>query len=60
VNPVVAVVLGYAVGGEAVGKRTVVGTLLVLVSVVVITTAPKKKVELRPLVNETGSTHQPV
>jgi drug/metabolite transporter (DMT)-like permease len=45
VNPVVAVLLGYFLGGEALGARTVVGTLLVLVSVVVITTTPKKKVE---------------
>ena len=39
VNPVVAVVLGYFLGGEAVGARTVVGTLCVLVSVILITTA---------------------
>lgn len=52
VNPVVAVVLGYFLGGEAIGPRTIVGTLLVLVSVVVITTMPKKKVELNPLVGE--------
>jgi drug/metabolite transporter (DMT)-like permease len=43
VNPVVAVALGYFFGGEAVGSRTLLGTLLVLVSVVVITTTPKKK-----------------
>ena len=42
VNPVVAVALGYFFGGEALGARTVVGTLLVLVSVIVITTMPKK------------------
>jgi drug/metabolite transporter (DMT)-like permease len=41
VNPVVAVVLGYLFGGESVGPRTLLGTLLVLVSVVVITTTPK-------------------
>ena len=41
VNPVVAVVIGYFFGGEALGARTILGTLLVLVSVVVITTAPK-------------------
>jgi drug/metabolite transporter (DMT)-like permease len=41
VNPVVAVLLGYFFGGEALGARTVAGTLLVLVSVVVITTTPK-------------------
>jgi len=42
VNPVVAVLLGYFLGGEALGPRTIVGTLLVLVSVVVITTTPKQ------------------
>jgi drug/metabolite transporter (DMT)-like permease len=41
VNPVVAVVIGYFFGGEAVGLRTILGMLLVLVSVVVITTVPK-------------------
>ncbi len=49
VNPVVAVALGYFFGGEAVGPRTLLGTLLVLVSVVVITTTPKKKLERGPL-----------
>jgi drug/metabolite transporter (DMT)-like permease len=43
VNPVVAVVLGYFLGGEALGLRTILGTAFVLVSVVMITTA--KKVE---------------
>jgi len=43
VNPVVAVALGYFLGGETVGPRTLLGTLLVLVSVVVITTASAKK-----------------
>jgi drug/metabolite transporter (DMT)-like permease len=38
VNPVVAVLVGYFLGGEAVGLRTAAGTLLVLVSVAVITT----------------------
>lgn len=42
VNPVVAVLVGYFLGGEALGTRTIVGTALVLVSVVVITTAGKK------------------
>jgi drug/metabolite transporter (DMT)-like permease len=41
VNPVIAVLLGYFLGGEALGLRTIAGTLLVLLSVVVITTAPK-------------------
>jgi drug/metabolite transporter (DMT)-like permease len=52
VNPVVAVVLGYFLGGEAIGSRTIVGTLLVLVSVVVITTTPGKKVEVKPSAKE--------
>src|SRR5713101_1786535 len=43
VNPVVAVCLGYFVGGEAAGPRTLLGTLLVLVSVITITTTPKVK-----------------
>jgi drug/metabolite transporter (DMT)-like permease len=42
VNPVVAVMIGYFLGGEPLGVRTIAGTLLVLVSVVVITTAPTK------------------
>lgn len=46
VNPLVALLVGYFLGGEAIGPRTVVGTLLVLVSVVVITTTPKR--QLRP------------
>ncbi len=46
VNPVVAVLLGYFLGGEALGARTIAGTFLVLVSVVVITTTPKEKVEV--------------
>jgi drug/metabolite transporter (DMT)-like permease len=45
VNPVVAVALGYFVGGEAVGPRTLLGTLLILVSVVTITTTPKAVVK---------------
>ncbi len=42
VNPVVAVVIGYFLGGEGLGPRTIAGTLLVLVSVVVITTMSKR------------------
>jgi len=48
VNPVVAVLLGYFLGGEALGVRTVLGTLFVLVSVVVITTTPAKKPAATP------------
>ena len=43
VNPVVAVVIGYFLGGESLGARTILGTLFVLVSVIVITTMPAKK-----------------
>ena len=43
VNPVVAVLVGYFLGGEALGLRTILGTLLVLISVVVITATPVKK-----------------
>jgi len=41
VNPVVAVCLGYFFGGESIGARTLLGTLLVLVSVITITTTKK-------------------
>jgi drug/metabolite transporter (DMT)-like permease len=43
VNPVVAVIIGYFLGGEVIGSRTLLGTLLVLVSVVVITTMRAQK-----------------
>jgi drug/metabolite transporter (DMT)-like permease len=44
VNPVVAVVVGYFLGGEALGLRTILGTLFILVSVVVITTTKSRSV----------------
>jgi drug/metabolite transporter (DMT)-like permease len=47
VNPAVAVLIGYFLGGEALGARTVLGAFLVLVSVVVITTTPKKATPAR-------------
>ena len=43
VNPVVAVVVGYFLGGESLGLRTILGTLFVLISVVVISTMKAKK-----------------
>ena len=43
VNPVVAVLLGYFLGGETLDLRVALGALCVLVSVVVITTARVKK-----------------
>ncbi len=55
VNPVVAVLVGYFLGGEALGARTIAGTLLVLVSVVVITTTPKVKPVVVPLAAEAKS-----
>lgn len=42
VNPVVAVILGAVLGGETVGRRTVVGTALILISVFTITTGRAK------------------
>jgi drug/metabolite transporter (DMT)-like permease len=49
---VVAVLLGYALGGEPLGARTVAGTFLVLVSVIVITTTPKKNTSQKPSIRE--------
>ncbi|HEY6274239.1 MAG TPA: EamA family transporter, partial [Terriglobales bacterium] len=49
VNPVIAVLLGHFWGGEAIGPRTILGTLLVLVSVVVIATASEKRVRATPI-----------
>jgi len=43
VNPLVAVLIGYFVGGEPLGARTVLGTLLILISVIVITATPTQK-----------------
>jgi len=43
VNPVVAVLLGYFLGGETLGRRTILGTALILLSVVAITTAKAKR-----------------
>ncbi len=56
VNPVVAVLIGHFLGGETIGARTAFGTLLVLVSVIVITTTPAKKTEITPFVEELGET----
>jgi len=43
VNPVVAVLIGYFFGGEALDIRTILGTGLILASVVVITASQAKK-----------------
>jgi drug/metabolite transporter (DMT)-like permease len=42
VNPLVAVLLGYFVAGEALGTRTILGSLCILISVILITTTKKK------------------
>jgi drug/metabolite transporter (DMT)-like permease len=38
VNPIVAVAMGAWLGGETIGRRTILGAALILVSVVAITT----------------------
>jgi drug/metabolite transporter (DMT)-like permease len=43
VNPVVAVLVGYFLGGEALGLRTILGTVLVLASVLLITLGKSTK-----------------
>jgi drug/metabolite transporter (DMT)-like permease len=55
VNPVVAVLLGYFLGGEAMGLRIILGSVFVLVSVVVITTTRKSEVAVAALVEDRAS-----
>jgi len=52
VNPIVAVLVGYFLGGEALSVRTIVGTVFVLISVVVITTTRAKKPVATPPVEK--------
>src|SRR5260370_9736502 len=54
VNPVVAVLIGYFLAGEALDLRTILGTLCVLISVVVITTTRVKKPVAIVSVEDTG------
>jgi drug/metabolite transporter (DMT)-like permease len=54
VNPVVAVLVGYFLGGEALGVRAILGTVFVLISVLVITTTPAAKPVARLSVKETA------
>jgi drug/metabolite transporter (DMT)-like permease len=54
VNPVVAVLLGYFLGGESLGLRTILGTVFVLISVVVITTTPAKAPQAKLATKEAG------
>ncbi len=43
VNPVVAVILGATLGGETVGRRTIMGAVLIMISVIAITTIKRKQ-----------------
>jgi drug/metabolite transporter (DMT)-like permease len=43
VNPIVAVLVGYFLGGEALSMRTILGSVFILISVVVITTTRARK-----------------
>ena len=43
VNPVVAVILGAGLGGEIVGRRTILGAALILISVAAISTMKRKQ-----------------
>ncbi len=52
VNPVVAVLVGYFLGGEPLALRTIVGTALILISVLAITTMPAKKPAAESLLAE--------
>lgn len=55
VNPLVAVIVGYFLGGEALDLRTILGTLFVLISVVVITTTGTTKTGALALENSVDS-----
>jgi drug/metabolite transporter (DMT)-like permease len=48
------VLLGYLLGGEALGLRTMVGTLFILISVVVITTTRTKQPTARRSAKDAG------
>ena len=53
VNPAVAVLMGYFFGGEELGLRTILGTLLILISVIVITTT--RSATITPMLPATGA-----
>src|SRR2546421_1611585 len=54
VNPIVAVLIGNFLAAEPLGRRTIVGTLLVLTAVVVITTMRVRRPAVAVPVAETG------
>src|SRR3989441_1367671 len=58
VNPVVAVLLGYFLGGEALGPRVILGALFVLISVAGITTTQMK--QPAPALAEAGAGELPL
>ena len=54
VNPVIAVLLGYFFGGEALGLRTILGTMCVLISVIMITSTRANKPAATATVEDPG------
>jgi drug/metabolite transporter (DMT)-like permease len=54
VNPVVAVLIGYFLAGEPLGARTILGTVFILISIAVITTARASKPAPTLTANETA------
>jgi drug/metabolite transporter (DMT)-like permease len=54
VNPVIAVLLGYFAAGETLGLRTILGSALILASVVLITTMRATKQATAAVVEETA------
>jgi drug/metabolite transporter (DMT)-like permease len=60
VNPVVAVVVGYFLGGEQIGSRTILGMALVLVSVIAITTIRAKAQQKPSAAEEVPPASSPV
>ena len=60
VNPVVAVVVGHFLGDEVLNLRTVLGTVLVLLSVIVITTRREKSAGAAPAVARAAPASGPV
>jgi drug/metabolite transporter (DMT)-like permease len=59
VNPVVAVVIGHFLGGEVLNLRTVLGTALVLASVIVITTRTQTNTAAAPASAPSAARIQP-
>ncbi len=56
VNPVVAIIVGYFLGGEPLGLRTILGSIFVIVSVVIITTTPARNAPASLPVEEVRTT----